>query len=219
MVSQSFSYEADTLHRYTSITAMLRLLKTRRLTLLSPDLWEDRNDAFAITHYKERKHLKTVLAACFTQTPETYHHWKVFAHDAEGVCIEFRKKNLLSAFKKKPGIRMGDVHYEQIRILSKCAPKLDDVPFLKRYPYRHEFEFRILFEDDATKFETRDYAIKLSSILSIKLNPWIPKSLVPTLREVIHSIEGCSRIRTYQTTVLENEDWKRAISKSQIRLI
>ena len=54
------------LNRYTSLPVLLDALVHKRLTLLSPTSWEDRNDAYYIERYKETKKLKTVLALCFT---------------------------------------------------------------------------------------------------------------------------------------------------------
>ena len=85
------------LRRYTSLAALLALLQDKKLTLLSPSLWEDRNDAFYMGEYKSKKELQTLLALCFTESDETYHHWRVFTHGSDGVCIHFKREALLAA--------------------------------------------------------------------------------------------------------------------------
>lgn len=67
----------DYLRRYTDLTALIYLLRKRKLTLLDPGSWDDSNDSHYLTLYKEKRKLKSVLALCFMQTDERYHHWSV----------------------------------------------------------------------------------------------------------------------------------------------
>jgi hypothetical protein len=83
-----------TLRRYTNLAATIHILKSRHISLLSPAFWDDRNDAFFMRRYKERKSAKSVLALCFAEASETYHHWRVFSHGSDGTCIEFDKGHL-----------------------------------------------------------------------------------------------------------------------------
>ena len=45
------------LHRYTSLPVLLDMLVNKRITLLDPASWEDRNDSFYVEKYKEIKKL------------------------------------------------------------------------------------------------------------------------------------------------------------------
>ena len=56
------------LRRYTDLPALLRLLTDKQLTLLDPKDGDDRNDAFFMSLYKERKKLKMVLPSAFAVT-------------------------------------------------------------------------------------------------------------------------------------------------------
>jgi hypothetical protein len=58
----------DYLRRYTDLTALIYLLRKRKLTLLDPSSWDDSNDSHYLTLYKEKRKLKSVLALCFMQT-------------------------------------------------------------------------------------------------------------------------------------------------------
>ena len=49
--------------------------------------------------YREKQRLASVLALCFTQVTETYHHWRVFANGASGIAISFHRKQLLDAIR------------------------------------------------------------------------------------------------------------------------
>jgi hypothetical protein len=87
------------LSRYTDLPALLYLLDKKKITLLDPKSWDDSNDSYYLSQYKEKKKLKSVLALCFSQTAETYHHWRVFSSGPSGVCIVFDREQLLGALK------------------------------------------------------------------------------------------------------------------------
>src|SRR6516162_2706325 len=93
------------LRRYTDIPALVCLLSEQRITLLNPETWDDKNDSYFLKLYQERNRLQSVLALCFTRTTETYHHWRVFANGASGVCITFKREQLLDAIAKQRGVR------------------------------------------------------------------------------------------------------------------
>jgi len=79
------------LRRYTNIPALIYLLRKRSITLLDPRSWTDSNDSYYLTLYRDKKSLKSVLALCFTEVNETYHHWSVFAAGSSGICIRFKR--------------------------------------------------------------------------------------------------------------------------------
>ena len=198
------------LRRYTSLASLLALLQDRKLTLLSPALWEDRNDAFTMSQYKARKNLKTLLALCFSESDETYHHWRVFTHGADGVCIHFKREDLLKALPVGQNLSAGKVTYRKITDLPRFKPKLEQLPFLKRQPFGDECEFRLIYEDLVQETETKAFPIPLRVIGRVTLNPWLPRPLASAVKSAIKSIPGCSALKVYQTTLLENETWKKA---------
>jgi len=198
---------AAILRRYTSLASLLALLQDRELTLLSPAFWEDRNDAFYMSQYKTRKNLKTLLALCFSESDETYHHWRVFTHGADGVCIHFKREDLL---KLLPGLGAGKITYRKITDLPRFKPRLEQLPFLKRQPFGDECEFRLIYEDPVQEMETKAFSIPLRVIARVTLNPWLPPPLSSAVKSAIKSTPGCSALKVYQTTLLENETWKKA---------
>src|ERR1043166_1220865 len=102
------------LRRYTSVPALLHMLQNKKITLLNPGTWDDRNDAFFRNQYKQQAQLKTVLAFCVASAPETYHHWRVFTPGSDGVCITFRRDALLAAFPHNSNIRAKNLRYNLI---------------------------------------------------------------------------------------------------------
>lgn len=202
------------LRRYTSVPALLHLLQKREITLLNPASWDDRNDAFFIIKYKQRRRLKSVLALCFAKATETYHHWRVFTHGSDGVCITFRRNSLLAAFANINDIQTRRVKYKLIKELQANRPAERDLPFLKRRPYKDEKEFRIIYLDHKEEIDAKGFPIELECIERVTLSPWMPKILADAVKSTIHRIPGCEKMKVYQTTLLENEKWKRSAMPS-----
>jgi hypothetical protein len=210
--SQKSSYRP--FRRYTNLAATIHLLRTRTIALLNPATWDDRNDAYFMAEYKRYKQARTVLALCFAQCPETYHHWRVFSHGPNGVCIDFDKERLLAAFRGQAGIRHDAVAYRQIRD-ARAIPSVDveSLPFLKRAPYSDEREYRIVYTGEKLAAEHRAYDVPLSCIRRITLSPWMPQSLSRSVIQSLRAIEGCRRLPIVRSTLVENETWKSLTAK------
>ena len=196
------------LRRYTDLASLAYLLQTKSLTLLSPRSWDDKNDTYYLDAYKAKRRLKSVLVACFTEASETYHHWRVFTGGSSGVCIVFRKTMLLSHGTKVMGVHTGNVIYKKINQIRKTKPRLAELPFLKRFPFRDEKEFRILYIDSTVAQESKDVPLGLDCISTIVINPWMPRPLFVSVRELIRGIDGCAKLRVQRTTLVDNERWK-----------
>jgi len=203
------------LRRYTSLPALLHLLRSRKLTLLSPEKWEDRNDAYYMSQYRKRSDAMSVLALCFSEAAERYHLWRAFTLGTDGVCIEFERNGLLASFDGNDDIEKRRVTYKLISDISNPRPKLHDLPFLKRAPYSDEREFRIVYVDHCEECEAKDFPIDLACIRKITMNPWMPNPLLKSVRATIQSIRDCRSLRVSHTTLLENERWKLAAQASK----
>jgi hypothetical protein len=198
----------DLLRRYTDLPALLHLLKTKCITLFDPKLWDDKNDSHYIEVYREQKGLKAVLALCFTEASERYHHWKVFSGNASGVCIVFHKTKLLENINRNDVVKCSKVIYKKLNDIEANRPVIDDYPFVKRHPFRDDEEFRIIYEDLNSCMETKDFPIELSCISGIVLSPWAPKSVIDSVRAVIKDIEDCYKLKITKTTLVDNARWK-----------
>lgn len=202
------SVETGYLRRYTNLPVLLGILLNKRLTLLDPQSWDDKNDSHFIALYKTRLQLKTVLALCFTEADETYHHWKVFAGNSDGVCIQFDKNKLLKQLSQADGIKSSTVIYKTIAELRKLKLKTDDLPFLKRYPFQDEREFRFIYASESQVMASKDVPIALSCVTKIVFNPWMPTSVYKSVKGVICGIDGCKSLRLVRTSLVDNEKWK-----------
>jgi len=197
------------LRRYTDIPALFYLLNRKVITLLDPASWDDTNDSYYLALYKQHKGLGSLLALCFTQAGESYHHWRVFAHGPGGICIDFDRDALMSLITGRPGIRAESVKYLTLEKIRTTPPSAKDLPFVKRYGYAHEKEFRIIHESPYDGAASVDIAIPLSAIVRITLSPWIHTTLWIELKRMLKALPGCSGLEITHSTLIANDEWKR----------
>lgn len=199
--------ESRRLNRYTTLPVLLDLLRRKKITLLDPLTWEDRNDAGIILEYKKRKKvIPNLFAICFGIDDETIHHWKAYADGVSGCCIEFDEKKLLKCFEGIPEIRMGDVVYKKMSEIKNNTIAVDDIPFTKRWAYRCESEFRILWEGE-TKLPAIDIDIDLNSINKITLSQKMPKPIHNSIKDLLRSEIKNPSSRINSSTLYENTAW------------
>lgn len=197
------------LKRYTNIPALVYLLRKEAITFLDPKSWDDSNDSHYLSLYKKKRRLESLLALCFTETAETYHHWRSFAGGSSGVCITFNQDKLLRALARYSSIKVGSVQYLTLKEARKEVPETGKLPFIKRKPFQDESEFRIIFESKKEQLSTKDVRISLSCIEKLTLSPWITKGLAETLKATLLSIEDCENLHVSRSTLVNNSEWKR----------
>lgn len=197
------------LRRYTDLPALIYMLKEKKITLLDPNSWDDSNDSHFLSVYKSRKGFKTLLAICFTQVAETYHHWRVFAAGSSGVCIKFRRSELIRVVNKCGGVKTGEVKYLKLKEIESRKPTIDQLPFIKRYAFEDEAEFRVILESSESDLSQKDIPIPLSCIARITLSPWAHESIIKHIKEVLRGIDGCKTIEIVRSTLIGNNQWKR----------
>ncbi|PTT20580.1 hypothetical protein DBR12_09090 [Acidovorax sp. HMWF029] len=195
------------LRRYTSLPALLRILRQRAITLLPPDTWDDQNDRELMGAYAKATKSKTCLALCFAQAAETYHHWKVFSPGNDGVCIVFNKDKLISKAEAS-SIRHGAVNYLTLKQIKDSQPKLIDLPFSKRTAYKDEKEYRFLFDSPTETHTAKDVPIAPEIIERILINPWAPDPLYRAIKETILAIAGFEGTKVFQSSVRNARDWR-----------
>jgi hypothetical protein len=176
--------------------------------LLDPKTWDDKNDAYYLQQYKERRQLKAVLALCFSQVAETYHHWRVFSEGPAGVCIVFDRDQLLKKLSNIKGVTTGEVQYKTVPKSRKAKFKVRQLPFLKRAGFRPESEFRILYESSSEEVNYLNVPIELSCIQYVSLSPWLPLNLKDSVVKALRTIDGCKKLRVSRSTLVSNEEWK-----------
>lgn len=198
------------LHRYTDLTSLIHILTSKNLTLLNPETWDDKNDAYFMAAYKAKSKAKTILALCFSErTQQTYHHWKVFANGPAGVCITFRKPDLLTSLPRGSGILHRTMKYYSFDDANKLKKNVDDLPFIKRNYFKDEREYRIVYSDAKAVLPSYDVRIDCAWIVKITLSPWMHKALAQSVRETLRLIPGCKGLRVVHSTLTSSERWKK----------
>lgn len=202
------------LRRYKDLTSAIDLLTRQRLTLLDPASWDDKNDSYFIDHYRKRSAHKSVLALCLSTTGETYHHWKVFCGHASGVCIVFHRARLLEVIDAADGVRHGPVKYMRLEDIAAKAPALKRLPFVKRYAFRHELEYRLIYESEFETAPTHAIPIPLDVVQGITLSPWMPASLLTATRGALTAIPGCQNVEITRSELISNSLWMQNAERS-----
>jgi hypothetical protein len=198
------------LRRYTDLTSIIDMLCHKRLVLLNPNLWDDRNDSHFIEGFRERACHGSVLALCLTQAAETYHHWSIYAPRPAGACVIFKKATLKAYLKTQPGIRFGNVTYRTVdQMIAKGHPHVGRLPFIKRQAFHDEKEFRII-RCGPDRLATCDLPIDLALIDRVVLNPWMPRSLWESSRALLRTIEGCESLSIRRSVLTSSDAWKRS---------
>ncbi len=203
------------LYRYTSLPVLLDILYNKQITLLDPSSWDDRNDSHYMAEYKSRKRLKSLLALCFTTTNETYHHWKVFADGISGVRIEIDHSSLASDLKQYKTVEFGEVDYLQIKELHALPPETAELPFLKRYPFADEKEFRIIYRSRVNDVKFKHINISRKTIKAVTLSPWCPDEVYESVKAVLKKVPEFKTIRVTKSTLIDNSIWKRAATRER----
>jgi hypothetical protein len=199
-----------TLRRYTNLVSALHILHNRCLTLLSPETWDDRNDAYFMSEYKRLKGVKTVLAICIADREETYHHWQVFSRGADGVCIEFDREKLLATFDAAGGVAHRYVDYELVTKANAMRDvDLEILPFTKRWPYGDEKEYRAVYVNTDEEMSAFPIPIALAAIKRITLSPWLAPALIEPVKKTLKSLPGCNGLRIYRSTLIDNKPWQK----------
>lgn len=196
------------LRRYTDLPALFNMLSTKQITLLDPKTWDDRNDSYFMSLYKERKNLKTLLALCFSHSAETYHHWRVFSNGPAGVCVVFDRAALIKALQKVPGVQTGGMEYLTLNDARGRKLEINELPYVKRYGFKPENEFRVVYESTAEELFTLNVPMQIDCIRSISLSPWMHPSLSKSTASAIRAIRECNKLKVSRSTLISNEQWK-----------
>jgi hypothetical protein len=197
---------------------LLDILHEKRLALLDPASWEDKNDSYFLERYKKKKKLERVRAICFAYAEETYHHWKIYAGSTSGVCIIFNCHNLNEEVNHVKGFTgLKKVECKTISELKAKLPRLhvDDLPFLKRYAFLDESEYRIVYgdKDKEEKNKIKYLTITPDDIERIEINPWVNNLVFESIESIIRNIDGFENKEVKHSNVVENEEWKNMVDE------
>jgi hypothetical protein len=121
--------------------------------------------------------------------------------------IRFFRDRLIAVLKKQPGVTLKDVTYLTATKIGNKDLKVEELPFLKRHPYKDEREFRAIYESK-NKLESLDITISLNCIDRIILSPWMPEGLEKHVKATLQGIDGCKNLDIRRYSSISNKRWK-----------
>ncbi len=202
------------IRHYTSISAVIDILRRKRLPLLDPQSWDDRNDRYFMNLNKEKKKLGGIYGLCAANCSETYHHWRVFTSSADGACIEIKQEAFEESLRKISCVRFGEIAYLKLGEVEGLTNfDVDRLPFVKRVGFSAESEYRIIAETSDKQEAAFPVRFPVSMISCIYLNPWIPKSIVQSLKITLQSLPDCSNLKISRSLLIDSARWKAAGDK------
>ena len=201
------------LNRYTTLPVLLDMLKRKRLVLLDPSSWDDKNDSEVLLEYKKRKHIQKIFALCFSYGDETIHHWRTFADGISGCCIEFNSEQLTTLLKNTPNIRYGAVSYKKLKDLKEATVDVDQIPFIKRWPYRCEEEFRIIWSG-RTAQNSYEIIFDLRMITKVTISQRMPEQVYETIKDSLREAFRQPEQKINRSTLYQNEVWIKKFKNS-----
>jgi len=192
--------------RYTELGSLLDMLGRREITLLPPSSWDDKNDQLMMRTYAKRMKLKTLLALCLTSRGETYHHWKVFTDRSNGVCVHFKREGFKEAMHAA-NVRVGKMKYLRLNELDPLEYGVHDLPFLKRFGFGDEAEYRAVYENTDAEPELKRVRFDLDIVEKITLNPWMPRAIFETVSPIIKQLLGGPNIDVSHSSLIDSRSW------------
>ena len=201
-------------YRYSSIAYIIDAIARSQITLVDPASWADKNDSFFIDLYRQYRGVAAVFASCCTLSKETFHHWYVFGGSSAGAFIEYDRARLEACFDtlKTQGhkLRFEKVTYLTLQDVEGPQATLDRLPFLKRWGFDAEKEYRVIVETDDEEMIAYPLAVPNSAIRRIVVNPWLPRSVVDSIKTRIQGIDGCEKLKVDHSRLIESDRWKAA---------
>lgn len=194
---------------YTTLPILLDMLSRKRLVLVSPETWEDRSDAEVVLNYQKKMKVPNLFAKCFASGSETVHHWKAYASGVSGCCIEFNHNGFLKTLQGIKGIRFGDVKYKKVYEAEGETIPPQEIPFTKRFAFRCEQEFRVLWEG-RTDNDCFEIALDLGVIRKITLSQKMPHAVADVVKDLCRKVAGRDIKINHSTLYLSNR-WVRAL--------
>ncbi|MBB2677442.1 UNVERIFIED_ORG: hypothetical protein GGI61_000988 [Rhizobium esperanzae] len=207
------------IRRYLSIAALIDTLRRQKLAILNPEGWDDRNDRLFMRAYKNHKNAGGLYGMCAALRGETYHHWKIFAGGASGACIVLKRPPVeayLDSHQPEPGteIRYDEVDYLTLDEVKKLSPNdIEDLPFLKRYGFKDEDEYRIVIETVADQQPAIFIDCPHDWIDTVYLNPWLYENQAQSLIETIKEIPGCRNLNVKPSQLTNSTTWREAADR------
>lgn len=220
--------ESRDLYRILSFDHLVEWFETNRYVLLSPRKWEDPFERYLMEKiFPDKKTLRyekgRMYGLCFSLDGISDALWRIYSHNQFGIRIrttpEFLAKTISTASSLVGGTTyIGAVNYYSTRELENKVRSLKDsiekevkteyvakIMLLKRMPFRHEQEIRILHltydigpQTDLFYFDIDPHTV----IKSILIDPRAPDQRVRALKRYFQELCG------YKGRITQSETYK-----------
>ncbi|MVO78784.1 hypothetical protein GON01_12675 [Sphingomonas sp. MAH-20] len=191
---------------------MIDMLVRKQLTLLSYRTWIDANDRRALQLYQDNLNYGFVGAMCLTQAAETFHHWQVFASGDAGVCVVFNRARFEALFAARPHFRARSMEYVLLDQIDEIeAVDIDRLPFLKRWGFRDEREFRVI-GFAVEQCNSLCAGFEPSLVERVIMSPFAHPNLVESARAALQNIPGWEGLRIVRSQLTDNQSWQTALT-------
>ena len=199
------------LHHYTKITFLLHLLSRRKVTLVNPLNWPDKNEVSTFEAYMKKEHVTSIYALSLTSAKETAHHWNSFASGIDGCRISFRKDSLEKYVRENNSLKLEKIRYINRGGLKRALNSEEitsrSYPFIKRDLFRHEEEYRLIFSDSKTQNKLNHLEIDLDIISSITINAIMDREVFESIKRILKIVSNNTSIQIRQSNLLEDCHW------------
>lgn len=219
------------INRFIALEHVYDMLQNKRIIFPTHHSWDDKNDVELINEYQKRKGIKKIFLYCCLNESETIHHWEYFfkregKKDVSGCCVEFKREELIACLKKEVkrkggNFRHANVKYKKIGEIDSSKIQRGDMPFIKRWPYRYEKEYRLIWEgensEDIIKVNSSEllqWRFDLSIIKRITVSGKIPKEEFKSIKEKIFSLSDGRCIEVNHSKVYEYPAWINKFKKA-----
>lgn len=199
------------LRRYTTLPVLIDLLVREQITILGYSHWVDVNDRHALKLYQQALRYGFVGALCLTMAPETFHHWQIFAQGEAGVCIVFDRARLEAHLAGRTHFMPGPVKYVQLTNIGNVdASDIHRLPFLKRYGFRDEREYRLLGYAVEER-QSMSIAITAELIQRVTFSPFTHPNIVASVKVALRALPVWRDLRVDRSSLTSNETWQDAL--------
>lgn len=132
------------------------------------------------------------------------------------VRIRFDRSQLIEAVSKYRGVQCRDIDYlthAQLEALAdehKGIDPISKLPFIKRYGFRDESEFRVIYESKRRSIPTIDIPIPMSCINRIIFSFKLNYDDYRVIRTELRSMDGCQGLDIRRSNLTESKVWQKA---------
>ena len=208
------------LYRIINFQHAVQIFEKKELFFSHPSNWEDPYETRLI-HKENHK----IFAQCWCSNGVSDAMWRIYSPNHLGIRISTSTKKLRAALENgisgsERTIRMGDVSYmsqsglniKSRKITEELKKDFDvmkstDLLFMKRWPYEHESEYRVVVIDELPS-DSSGVTISINPyqlIDSILIDPRAPKELAEALifyfKEKIGFKRKCEKSRLYKIPI------------------